>query len=66
MITDIVIAVPENNNHVLHEVYNVCQYRGGKLNVNKLGTWKNDQLDGMFFDQNFSRRFDFGGIALRT
>lgn len=42
IITDFALAITNGSNYDLYDVYNHCKYRGGALNVTKLGFWQRE------------------------
>lgn len=65
IMTDLIIAVSQNDQYILYEVYNPCKYRGGKLVIHKIGDCIDGNITASFADQNFPKRYDMGGIFLK-
>ncbi|XP_031780583.1 ionotropic receptor 75a-like [Nasonia vitripennis] len=64
--TDLVVAVAEGANFSLYDAFNLCKYRGGKLNITQLGTWNNVTGFNITLTQSkFRRRANFHGMNLR-
>ncbi|XP_014475985.1 PREDICTED: uncharacterized protein LOC106745165 [Dinoponera quadriceps] len=40
MTTDLALAIVNGSDYDLYDVYNHCKYRGGTLNVTRLGSWR--------------------------
>ncbi|XP_026674186.1 ionotropic receptor 75a-like [Ceratina calcarata] len=67
IITDLVIAVSDDDNYTLYDVYNHCKRCGGLLNVTKLGSWtKDDGLKIVLETNIFHRRWNFHKMKIRT
>ncbi|OXU31793.1 hypothetical protein TSAR_009461, partial [Trichomalopsis sarcophagae] len=64
--TDLVVAIAEGANFSLYDAFNLCKYRGGKLNITQLGTWNNITGFNITLTQSkFRRRANFHGMNLR-
>ncbi|XP_076766933.1 ionotropic receptor 75a [Xylocopa sonorina] len=64
--TDIVIAVPRDDDYILYDVYNHCKRCGGLLNITEIGTWsRNDELRITLKTDKFSRRWNYHGMKIR-
>ena len=63
--TDVVIAIYEDNNYILYDIYNPCKIHGGILNVTMLGTWNNKS--GFGFPLKFEKmdRWNLRNMTLR-
>ncbi|KAL6441403.1 hypothetical protein ACFW04_003550 [Cataglyphis niger] len=42
IITDFALAITNGSNYDLYDVYNHCKYRGGTLNITRLGSWRRE------------------------
>lgn len=42
MTTDLALAITNGSGYDLYDVFNHCKYRGGKLNVTRLGSWQRE------------------------
>lgn len=40
MTTDLTLAISNGSDYDLYDVFNHCKYRGGTLNVTRLGSWR--------------------------
>lgn len=40
--TDLVVAITNGSGYDLYDVYNHCKYRGGTMNVTRLGSWRRE------------------------
>ncbi|XP_066597709.1 ionotropic receptor 75a-like [Prorops nasuta] len=65
-ITDLVVSVPNDSGLEMYEIFNHCKYRGGSLNISKLGSW--DPLHGLEITSRKSlieRRSNLQGMTLK-
>ncbi|XP_043262966.1 ionotropic receptor 75a-like [Colletes gigas] len=66
MVTDLVVAISNKTDYVLYDVFNHCKYRGGALNVTKLGTWRHDSgLNITLTQPLINRRANMHGMRLK-
>ncbi|XP_019884195.2 uncharacterized protein LOC105254882 [Camponotus floridanus] len=66
IITDFVLAITNGNNYDLYDVYNHCKYRGGTLNVTKLGSWQRETGITITLTQPLiQRRANMHGMTLK-
>lgn len=66
MVTDLVLAISNDSSYDLYDVFNHCKYRGGSLNITKLGTWKLDAgLNVTLTQPLISRRANMHGMRLK-
>ncbi|XP_058790929.1 uncharacterized protein LOC131664080 [Phymastichus coffea] len=64
--TDLVVAVFENANYMMFDVYNPCKYRDGILNITELGSWNYTNGFNITLTQaKFARRANLHGMKLR-
>lgn len=63
--TDFVVAVIENNQCVLYDVYNPCKLRGGHLKIKRLGQW--NEMTGLnsFLKFDKIQRWNLEGMTLK-
>jgi len=71
IVTDLAILLPDlagnETDYVLYDVYNLCKWCGGMLNVTQLGTWA--EYDGLTITLNGSRIFrrrNFRGLRAKA
>lgn len=67
--TDLVITTPTETegSYVLHDVYNHCKEREGKLNVTEFGSWNTETgLNVTLVQEKYARRRDFHGMKLKV
>lgn len=66
IITDFVLAITNGSNYDLYDVYNHCKYRGGTLNVTKLGSWQRETGITITLTQPLiHRRANMHGMTLK-
>lgn len=66
IITDLALAITNGNNYDLYDVYNHCKYRGGTLNVTKLGSWQRETGITITLTQPvIQRRANMHGMTLK-
>ncbi|XP_076294007.1 ionotropic receptor 75a [Lasioglossum baleicum] len=66
MVTDLVLAISNKDGYDLYDVFNHCKYRGGLLNVTKLGTWHRDEgLNVTLTQPLINRRANMHGMRLK-
>jgi len=66
MTTDLVLAITNGSGFDLYDVYNHCKYRGGVLNVTRLGSWRRETgLDITLTQPLVQRRADMHGMTLK-
>lgn len=66
MVTDLVLAMSSKDGYDLYDVFNHCKYRGGSLNVTKLGTWHRDSgLNITLTQPLINRRANMHGMRLK-
>ncbi|XP_023245946.1 uncharacterized protein LOC111643068 [Copidosoma floridanum] len=64
--TDLVVAVVNETDVVMYDIYNHCKYRGGSMNITLLGSWNiKRKLNITLTQSKFSRRSNFHGMNLR-
>jgi hypothetical protein len=64
--TDLVLAITNGNGFDLYDVYNHCKYRGGTLNVTRLGSWRRETGLTITLTQPLvQRRADMHGMTLK-
>ncbi|KAJ8673008.1 hypothetical protein QAD02_004269 [Eretmocerus hayati] len=63
--TDLVIAIHEDDDFVLYDVYNPCKIRGGKLKINRLGTWDECKNTNVSFRIDKKPRWNLQGMQLK-
>ncbi|CAL7944852.1 unnamed protein product [Xylocopa violacea] len=64
--TDVVIAVPRDDDYILYDLYNHCKRCGGLLNITEIGTWsRNDGLRITLRTDKFSRRWNYHRMKIR-
>ncbi|XP_036149728.1 ionotropic receptor 75a [Monomorium pharaonis] len=64
--TDVALAIINGTGYDLYDVFNHCKYRGGMLNVTKLGTWR--RREGLIITLTqplIERRADMHGMTLK-
>ena len=64
--TDFCIAIEDNENYILYDVYNPGKMIGGKLNVSMIGNW--NITSGFNFYVNFDKvsRWNLNGLSLKA
>ncbi|XP_070163020.1 ionotropic receptor 75a-like isoform X1 [Polyergus mexicanus] len=66
IITDFALAITNGSNYDLYDVYNHCKYRGGTLNVTKLGLWRRETGLAITLTQPLiQRRANMHGMTLK-
>ncbi|XP_043525262.1 uncharacterized protein LOC122536725, partial [Frieseomelitta varia] len=66
IITDITIAIPNNNDYFLYDVYNHCKSCGGLINITELGTWTGQNgLQITLQTDKFPRRWDYHKMRIK-
>ncbi|XP_034195536.2 uncharacterized protein LOC117611629 [Osmia lignaria lignaria] len=66
IVTDLVLAISNKHGYDLYDVFNHCKYRGGLLNVTKLGTWRQDSgLNIVLTQPLINRRANMHGMRLK-
>ncbi|CAK9810167.1 Ionotropic receptor 75a [Anthophora quadrimaculata] len=66
IVTDVVVGISNKNGYDLYDVFNHCKYRGGALNVTKLGTWhRDDGLNVTLTQPLINRRANMNGMRLK-
>lgn len=66
IVTDLVLAVSNKQGYDLYDIFNHCKYRGGLLNVTKLGTWRQDSgLNIVLTQPLINRRANMHGMRLK-
>lgn len=66
MTTNFVLAIMNGSGYDLYDVFNHCKYRGGTLNVTKLGSWR--QGEGLIITLTqplVERRANMHGMTLK-
>lgn len=64
--TDFVLAITNGSGYDLYDVYNHCKYRGGTLNVTKLGWWRRGEGLTIILNQPLiERRANMHGLTLK-
>lgn len=64
--TDFVLAITNGSGYDLYDVYNHCKYRGGTLNVTKLGWWRRGEGLTIILNQPLiERRANMHGMTLK-
>lgn len=63
--TDFVLAILEENQCTLYDVYNPCKLRGGNLKTIKLGMWNESTGLDILLKLNKIRRWNLEGMALK-
>ena len=67
IITDITIAISNNSDYFLYDVYNHCKSCGGLINITELGTWTGqDGLQITLQTDKFSRRWDYHKMRIKV
>ncbi|KMQ99404.1 hypothetical protein RF55_1087 [Lasius niger] len=66
IITDFVLAITNGSDYDLYDVFNHCKYRGGTLNVTRLGTWRRETGLAITLTQPLiQRRANMHGMTLK-
>ncbi|XP_011328980.1 ionotropic receptor 75a [Ooceraea biroi] len=66
MTTDLTLAITNGSGYDLYDVYNHCKYRGGTLNVTRLGSWRRETGLVITLTQPLvQRRANMHGITLK-
>lgn len=64
--TDLVLAITSGSGYDLYDVFNHCKYRGGKLNVTRLGSWSEEAgLVVTLTQPIIQRRANMNGMTLK-
>jgi hypothetical protein len=66
MTTNLALATMNGSGYDLYDVFNHCKYRGGTLNVTKLGSWR--QGEGLIItltQPQVERRANMHGMTLK-
>ncbi|OXU31792.1 hypothetical protein TSAR_009460 [Trichomalopsis sarcophagae] len=63
--TDFVLAIFEENQCILYDIYNPCKLRGGTLKTTRLGFWNESSGLNIVFELNKVRRWNLEGMAIR-
>ena len=63
--TDFVIAVTDDDNYELYDIYNTGKSRGGKLKVNLIGYWNESSRLNITADLDKKIRWNLEGMKLR-
>lgn len=64
--TDFTLAITNGSGYDLYDVYNHCKYRGGTLNVTKLGSWRRGEGLTIILNQPLiERRANMHGMTLK-
>jgi len=66
MMTDLTLAIMNGSGYDLYDVYNHCKYRGGTLNVTRLGSWQRETGFTIILTQPLvQRRANMHGMTLK-
>lgn len=66
MTTNLALAIANGSDYDLYDVFNHCKYRGGHLNVTKLGSWRRGTGLTITLTQPLvQRRANMNGITLK-
>ncbi|XP_029166013.1 ionotropic receptor 75a-like isoform X1 [Nylanderia fulva] len=66
IITDFALAIKNGGDYDLYDVYNHCKYRGGTLNVTRLGSWRRESGLAITLTQPLiQRRANMHGMTLK-
>ncbi|XP_026673944.1 ionotropic receptor 75a-like isoform X2 [Ceratina calcarata] len=66
IVTDVSVAISNKSDYDLYDVFNHCKYRGGALNVTRLGVWQPNSGLKIFLTQPIiNRRANMHGIRLK-
>lgn len=64
--TDLVLAIMNGTGYDLYDIFNHCKYRGGTLNVTKLGLWRpGEGLTITLTQPLIERRANMHGMTLK-
>jgi len=66
MTTDVTLAITNGSGYDLYDVYNHCKYRGGTLNLTRLGWWR--RAEGLIITLTqplVERRANMHGMTLK-
>lgn len=64
--TDITIAISNNNDYFLYDVYNHCKSCGSLINITELGTWTGqDGLQITLRTDKFPRRWNYHKMRIK-
>lgn len=66
IITDFALAIKNSSGYDLYDVYNHCKYRGGSLNMTRLGSWRQESGLAITLTQPLiHRRANMHGMKLK-
>ncbi|KAL0105244.1 hypothetical protein PUN28_016714 [Cardiocondyla obscurior] len=63
--TDLTLAITNGSGYDLYDVYNHCKYRGGALNVTRMGSWQPGGLVITLTQPLIERRANMHGMTLK-
>jgi hypothetical protein len=63
--TDFVVAIFEDNECILYDIYNPCKLRGGILKTTRFGIWNENNGLNIFLKIKKTHRWNLDGMTLK-
>lgn len=63
--TDFVIAIYEDDQYILYDIYNPCKMRGGTLKTRRMGYWNESNGLNIILEIDKMSRWNLEGMTLK-